>query len=118
MTVAAPDETTARQLAGRIWRTYLQPRWKGVVVAMLCAVAVAVLSGLLVQLLEPAMNDLLVKPKPGAIILIPLTIIGYALARTIAQVVQSTLVNRIGHGIVGTFSWICSAAWSAPTWPG
>ncbi|MDO9224363.1 MAG: ABC transporter ATP-binding protein [Caulobacter sp.] len=101
MTAAAPVEMTARQLAARVWRTYLKPRWKGALVALLCALGVAVLSGLLVQLLEPAMNDLLVKPKPGAIIFIPLTIIGYALARTIIQVVQSTLVNRIGHGIVG-----------------
>ena len=101
MTAAAPVEMTARQLAARVWRTYLKPRWKGALVALLCAVGVAVLSGLLVQLLEPAMNDLLVRPKPGAIIFIPLTIIGYALVRTITQVVQSTLVNRIGHGIVG-----------------
>jgi len=101
MTAVEPAETPARQLAARVWRTYLRPRWKGVVVAMLCAVAVAALSGLLVQQLEPAMNDLLVKPKPGALLLIPLTILGYALARTVAQVVQSTLVNRIGHGIVG-----------------
>ncbi len=101
MTVAAPAEMTDRQLAARVWRTYLKPRWKGVAVALICAAAVAALSGLLVQLLEPAMNDLLVKPKAGAVVVIPLTIIAYALIRTITQVVQSTLVNRIGHGIVG-----------------
>ena len=101
MTVAAPAEMTDRQLAARVWRTYLRPRWKGVTVALICAAAVAALSGLLVQLLEPAMNDLLVKPKAGAVVVIPLTIIAYALIRTITQVVQSTLVNRIGHGIVG-----------------
>ena len=101
MTVAAPAETTDRQLAARVWRTYLKPRWKGVTVALVCAATVAALSGLLVQLLEPAMNDLLVKPKPGAVVVIPLTIVAYALIRTITQVVQSTLVNRIGHGIVG-----------------
>src|SRR3990167_9193744 len=101
MTVAAPAEMTDRQLAARVWRTYLRPRWKGVTVALICAMAVAALSGLLVQLLEPAMNDLLFKPKAGAVVVIPLTIIAYALIRTITQVVQSTLVNRIGHGIVG-----------------
>jgi len=101
MTAAAPAEMTDRQLAARVWRTYLKPRWKGVAVALVCAGIVAGLSGLLVQLLEPAMNDLLVKPKPGAIVVIPLTIIAYALVRTVTQVLQSTLVNRIGHGIVG-----------------
>lgn len=92
---------TDRQLATRVWQAYLKRRWKGVTVALVCAAIVAGLSGLLVQLLEPAMNDLLVKPKPGAIIVIPLTIVAYALVRTITQVMQSTLVNRIGHGIVG-----------------
>ncbi|MDO8295051.1 MAG: ABC transporter ATP-binding protein [Caulobacter sp.] len=101
MTVAAPAEMTDRQLAARVWRTYLKPRWKGVTVALVCAGIVAGLSGLLVQLLEPAMNDLLVKPKPGALVVIPLTIVAYALVRTVTQVLQSTLVNRIGHGIVG-----------------
>src|SRR3990167_7042497 len=101
MTVAAPAEMTDRQLAARVWRTYLRPRWKGVTVALICAAAVAALSGRRAQRLEPAMNALLVKPKAGAVVVIPLTIIAYALIRTITQVVQSTLVNRIGHGIVG-----------------
>ena len=97
----APAEMTGRQLAMRVARTYLAPRWKGVAVALVCAAISAGLSGLLVQLLEPATNDLLVKPKPGALLIIPLTIVVYALGRAIAQIVQSTLMNRIGHGIVG-----------------
>ncbi|MFZ5671260.1 MAG: ABC transporter ATP-binding protein [Pseudomonadota bacterium] len=101
MTAAESAEPTRLQLAGRVWSTYLRRRWKGIAVAMACAVAVAALSGLLVQLLEPAINDLLVKPKRGALLAVPLTIVAYALARTVAQVVQSTLVNRIGHGVVG-----------------
>jgi len=97
----APAEMTGRQLAMRVARTYLAPRWKGVAVALVCAAISAGLSGLLVQLLEPATNDLLVRPKPGALLIIPLTIVVYAIGRAVAQIVQSTLMNRIGHGIVG-----------------
>ncbi|MDP1630877.1 MAG: ABC transporter ATP-binding protein [Caulobacter sp.] len=92
---------TGRQLAGRVWQTYLKPRWKGVVVALLCAVLVAALSTLLAQMIEPAVNDLLIHRKPGAIVVIPLTIVLYGFGRAIVQIVQAMLVNRIGHGLVG-----------------
>ncbi len=101
MTAASPTEITSRALAGRVWRSYLQRRWKGVAVALFCAVAVAALSTLLAQMIEPAVNDLLVRRKPGAIILIPLTIIAYGIGRAGAQLIQAMLVNRIGHGLVG-----------------
>ena len=102
MTVAAPAEMTDRQLAGRVWRTYLKRRWRGVSVALLCAILVAGLSTLLAQMIEPAVNDLLGNtPKPGAIVVIPLTIIAYGFGRALAQIVQAMLVNLIGHGLVG-----------------
>jgi subfamily B ATP-binding cassette protein MsbA len=100
---AAPSEADAgaRDLAGRILKTYLAPRWKGLVVSMVCAAIVAGLSAALVRILEPAINDLLVKPVPGALLRIPLAIVVLGLMRGIAQVSQATLVNRIGNGIVG-----------------
>ena len=101
MTVVPPPEMTSLQLARRVWQSYLRRRWKGVLVALLSAVAVAALSTLLAQMIEPAVNDLLTHPKPGAIILIPLTIIAYGIGRAIAQIAQAMLVNRIGHGLVG-----------------
>ncbi len=93
---------TDRQLATRVWRTYLKRRWKGVTVALLGAVAVAIFSTLLAQMIEPAVNDLLSRhPKPGAIVVIPLTIIAYGVGRALAQIIQAMLVNAIGHGLVG-----------------
>ncbi|MDP1738533.1 MAG: ABC transporter ATP-binding protein [Caulobacter sp.] len=101
MTAVEPAETPARQLAARVWQTYLRPRWKGVTVVLLCAVIVAVLATLLAQMIEPAVNDLLIRRKPGAIVIIPLTILVYGLGRAAAQIIQAMLVNRIGHGLVG-----------------
>jgi len=101
MSEPAPPELTARALIARVARIYMAPRWKGWTVAMLAAVVVAYCSAELVRIIEPATNDLLVFHKPGALLILPLTIAALALARTLAQVVQATLVNRIGNAVVG-----------------
>ena len=98
---SAAAELPARVLVGRIWRAYLAPRWVRLALALVAAVVVGVTSVKLAQILEPAVNDLLVNHKPGALVVIPLTIAAYALARAAAQVVQARLVNRIGNAVVG-----------------
>ncbi|MDB5444477.1 MAG: ABC-type multidrug transport system, ATPase and permease component [Phenylobacterium sp.] len=100
MSESAPPELSARALAARIARIYMAPRWKGWLVALLAAVAVAALNYSLVRILKPATDDLLVRHRPNAVVWIPLEIAGLALLRAIAQVIQSTLVNRIGNGVV------------------
>ena len=100
MSESALAELSARALIARVAKVYMAPRWKGWTVAMIAAVIVAALSARLVQILRPAVDDLLVQHKPGALVFLPLTIAGLALARTLAQVTQATLVNRIGNGVV------------------
>ena len=95
------EQLSTRVVAARIARTYLAPRWKGWTTAMIAAVAVAALSAILIQILEPAINDLLVDHKPGALLAIPLTIAALAVARGLAQIVQASQVNRIGNEVVG-----------------
>lgn len=98
---APPLPSTDRALAGRVLKTYLAPRWKGLTVSVLCAAVVAGLSAWLIQILDPAINQLMVEHKPGALLVIPATIAALAVARGLAQITQATLVNRIGNGIVG-----------------
>ncbi|MFC3068747.1 ABC transporter ATP-binding protein [Phenylobacterium soli] len=100
MSESAPPELPARVLVARVARIYMAPRWKGWIVAMLAAVGVAALNARLVQILRPATDDLLVLHKPGAAVMIPLTIAGLAAVRALFQVIQATLVNRIGNGVV------------------
>jgi ATP-binding cassette, subfamily B, bacterial MsbA len=103
MSASAPAaaDLPARVLIGRIWRAYLAKRWGGLAVGLVAAVAVGVFSVKLAQILEPAVNDLLVSHKPGALTVIPLTIAAYAFGRAIAQAVQARLVNGIGNAVVG-----------------
>ncbi|WP_310540635.1 ABC transporter ATP-binding protein [Phenylobacterium sp.] len=102
MTAPATDpELSARALIARIAGVYMRPRWKAWTCAMLAAIAVAVLSAKLVQIFEPAINDLLVNHKPGALVMVPLTIAALAIGRALAQVIQASLVNQIGNAVVG-----------------
>jgi len=101
MSEPSPPELSARALIGRVARVYMAPRWKGWLTALVAAIGVAFFSTKLVQILEPATNDLMVNHKPGMLIALPLTIAFYAIGRTVAQVVQASLVNRIGNAVVG-----------------
>jgi subfamily B ATP-binding cassette protein MsbA len=100
MSEPQPAELSARALIGRVARTYMAPRAAGWFTAMLAAVVVAYCSAQLVSLIEPATNDLMVFHKAGAIVRLPLLIGAYAVVRTLAQVLQATLVNRIGNAVV------------------
>ena len=100
MTAPAPSELSAGALIRRVARVYLAPRWKGFAGAMLAAVAVAATSAWLVQILRPATDKLLVEHRLHALVVLPLTIGVVALARAFAQVIQATLMNRIGNGVV------------------
>jgi subfamily B ATP-binding cassette protein MsbA len=77
------------------------PRWKALSVSVLCAVLFAGLSGLLLNVLQPAVDQLTHRDDPRSLFRIPLMIIALALGRGVAQALQATLVNRIGNGIVG-----------------
>ncbi|HEY2177872.1 MAG TPA: ATP-binding cassette domain-containing protein [Caulobacteraceae bacterium] len=97
MNAATPSVDVAARLAGR----YLAPRWRSLGVALICAALFAVLSGILLAILQPAVNDLIVRPRPGAMAILPLIIVALAVGRGLAQVIQALLINQIGNGIVG-----------------
>jgi len=98
---AAPAELPRRPMLARIWRDYLKPRRGALALALLCAAAAAGLTARLAAELDPAVQHLMVDHDPHALVIIPLTIAGLAIARGVFQVISALLVNRIGHGIVG-----------------
>ncbi|WP_308238065.1 ABC transporter transmembrane domain-containing protein [Phenylobacterium sp. J367] len=101
MSPGAKQELSGREVVARVARVYMAPRWKGWLTALVAAICVAALSAELIRILEPAVNDLMVNHKPGALVALPLTIAALAIGRAIAQIVQASLVNRIGNGVVG-----------------
>src|SRR6185436_2889786 len=101
MSERAPPELSGRALAARVARAYLLPRWPGWLAALVAGIAAAWFTTELVQILEPATNDLIARPKAGTLYVLPLTIAAYGVARALAQVTQATFVNRIGNAVVG-----------------
>jgi subfamily B ATP-binding cassette protein MsbA len=98
---AAPPVLKTTDVAARLAGRYLAPRWPALGVSLLCAAIFAILSGLLLAILQPAVNDLIVRPKPGVLATLPLIIVALAVGRGLAQVIQARLINKLGNGIVG-----------------
>ena len=96
-----PPEPTSRDLAFRLVGTFLRPHWATFAASMLCGIVFAGLSAALAAVLKPAIDDLVVHHKPGALTTIPLLIVALAIARGVALVGQAILVNRVGNAIVG-----------------
>ena len=99
--MSAPADMSSRALIARVWREYLRPRWRGLAVALVCAGLIAAVNTRLLQMIQPAFDDIVTNRNPGAVIAIPLTIVVLALGRAALQIGQSTLINRIGNGLVG-----------------
>jgi len=101
MTDPAAPQATNRALVLRIWRDYLRPRWKGLTVSLISAAIVAGLSAQLTRMIQPAVDQVITHPRPGAILAIPAAIAVIAILRGLFQVLQATFINRIGNGVVG-----------------
>jgi subfamily B ATP-binding cassette protein MsbA len=94
-------EPSARQTALRMFREYLRPQLGRLIAALLCAVAVALLTAFLIWILGPVIKKVLIQKRMDSLLLIvPLIVIG-GLLRGGFQIAQAQLVNRLGHGIVG-----------------
>jgi subfamily B ATP-binding cassette protein MsbA len=85
----------------RLYRAYLAGHWRALALSMVCAAGVAGFSALLADLLGPAVQQLFVEKRASALLVIPAAIVAAALARTVAQVGQAVLVNRVGNRMVG-----------------
>ena len=103
MTVAstASEAPTRRGLAGRLFRDYLRPRWKGLALALACAVGVALLSAALGSLMNPVIKRIFEQKRVDSLLFLTGLIVLCGVLRGGLQVGQGVLVNRIGHSVVG-----------------
>ncbi len=94
-------EPSARKVALRLYREHLRPRLRGLVGALLCAAVVAVLTATLGWMLNPVVKRVFIQKRLDSLLVITGLIVVLGLIRGAAQIGQSALVNRIGHGMVG-----------------
>ena len=98
---SAEDEPSARRVALRLYREHLRPHLPGLVGALLCAAAVAVLTATLGWMLNPVVKRVFIQKRLDSLLVITGLIVLLGLLRGAAQIGQAALVNRIGHGMVG-----------------
>ena len=89
-----------RRLIGRVFQRYLAPHWPSLAVAVLCAGAVAGLTGAMAWLLDPAIRQQVTPHDLAAVLAAPLAILAAGLLRGLAQLVQAVLTNRLGNRVV------------------
>jgi ATP-binding cassette, subfamily B, bacterial MsbA len=95
------DSGPERSVVARVWRAYLAKRWKGVAAALLFAVLAAASSSAILFLVSYTVDTLLTQHGLHYTWLtVPALIGSVGVARGLALIGQSTVINRIGHGVV------------------
>jgi subfamily B ATP-binding cassette protein MsbA len=98
----AEGPTTERALLGRIWGRYLRARWKGVSAAIVFAMLAAASSSAILFQLSYVVDTLLTKHGVNYTWLtVPAFVGAIGVVRGFALIGQSTVINRVGHGVVG-----------------
>ncbi len=95
-----PSQGATGSAIFRLARAYLAPHWRGVTVAMLAMGVIAACSGLAAWLLDPAIDKIFIEKNQTLLWQIPLAIVGVMLLRAGAEILQASIINRIGHGII------------------
>ena len=95
------DTGSSRATAIRIFKTYLAPHWRTLLMALACAILVALFTAFLAWLLNPAIKRIFIQKRTDSLVLIPILIVAAGMLRAAFQIGQSTLVNKLGHSIVG-----------------
>ena len=101
MTLEASHEAPRGATLRRLAKTYLSRHTGGLIASLALSLAIASLTFLFMNRLQPAINALLVERTPGALWIFPPMIAAIGVARAAFQAIQLRLINRIGHTLVG-----------------
>ena len=102
MTDAKPlaQPLKASQIALRVARTYLAGHRAKIALAVVAALVVAGATSLATWVVQPGVNDIL-HGNLGQLYQIAAVLVGLGVLRALAQIVQSWMMNTVGHRIVG-----------------
>jgi ATP-binding cassette, subfamily B, bacterial MsbA len=95
---APPLKTSS--VAMRVFRTYLAGHKAKIAVAIVAALAVAGATSLATWVVQPAVNDIL-HGDMRQLLWIAGALVGLGVLRAAAQMIQSWMMNTVGHRIVG-----------------
>jgi subfamily B ATP-binding cassette protein MsbA len=102
MTDAKPliQPLKASSIAMRVARTYLAGHKAKIALAVVAALVVAGATSLATWVVQPGVNDIL-HGNLGQLYQIAAVLVGLGILRALAQIVQSWMMNTVGHRIVG-----------------
>jgi ATP-binding cassette, subfamily B, bacterial MsbA len=92
---------SASAIALRVARTYLKPYAARVAVAIVAALLVAGSTSLIAWLMQPVVKGFMLNLGPQTIALLAAGLVGLAIVRAGSQIIQSWMMNIVGHRIVG-----------------
>ncbi len=93
-------EQSPWQLVKRLWRDYLRHHLGKIGAATVCMVLVAVATGVQVQMVQPAIDDLLVKGNEELIWKLPAAFVVIAIVRGLAAFGQAVLMQGLALEII------------------
>ena len=97
-----PADPSTRRLLGRIWRDHLRLHKGKLAAAVACMVVVAAMTGAQAQLVQPALDRLLVTGDAAVLWLLPLAFVAVILAKTLATYGQAVLMQKATLRIIET----------------
>jgi subfamily B ATP-binding cassette protein MsbA len=97
----AAESPSARRLILRLYNDYLRPRSSALALSIACAIVGAIMTAALGALMNPVIKRIFEQKKFDSLLLIVAAIVALGIVRGAAQVIQSVIVNRIGHRMVG-----------------
>jgi subfamily B ATP-binding cassette protein MsbA len=93
-------EQSPKQLVGRLWRDYLRHHLGRIVAATLCMVLAAAATGAQVQMVQPALDELLVEGNEELLWILPLTFVGIVLVKGLSTYGQTILMQGLALEII------------------
>lgn len=99
-TKAAILATPASQLLRRIWRTYIQPHWRWLLVAFVFMLAEAGTITVQAKMMEPTINDIFVNKQAGRLLFLGQAIFAIFVVRGVVAWTHTVIMARMGNQIL------------------
>jgi len=93
-------EQSPKQLVKRLWRDYLRHHLGRIVAATLCMVLAAAATGAQVQMVQPALDELLVEGNEELLWILPLAFVGIVLVKGLSTYGQTILMQGLALEVI------------------
>lgn len=87
-------------IARRIFREYIQPEIKTIIVAIICLLVIALTTAVNAFLMQPVLDDIFMRKKSDMLLLVPLAVLINTVMKGVAEFYQNSSMKIVGQTIV------------------